>query len=164
MDNDTVRELKNGLYELTWKAGGVSVAAVGRDRVGAVWFAPTSWIEVSWYDWGNIASARPLTAVAVPSALDPTLRGLLLHALATGETFALQDYLTEQHGDRDLVAAVRANERRALACDRCGGLTLSAEKWPLNESICSCYTTAGIGAPVAAAVREIGRDLLDAGP
>jgi hypothetical protein len=53
--------------------------------------------------------ARPLTPVPVAPALDPTLRGLLLHALETGETHALHDWLTEANGDRDLADAVREN-------------------------------------------------------
>jgi len=60
--------------------------------------------------------ARLLEPVAVAPGIDPTLRGLLLHALQTGETGALFDWLTEQGADPDLARAVR--ERCAAKADQ----------------------------------------------
>jgi hypothetical protein len=60
------------------------------------------------------ASVRPLQPVPVAPALDPTLRGLLLRALETGETHALFDHLTETSAPRDLADAVRANVIREM--------------------------------------------------
>ena len=57
---------------------------------------------------------RPLEPVAVAPGIDPNLRGLLLHALQTGETGALFDWLTERNGDPDLARAVRENVIREL--------------------------------------------------
>jgi hypothetical protein len=48
----------SGLYRLHWKEGGASLASVGRDRYGRVWFAPTNWIKVPWYDWELVASVE----------------------------------------------------------------------------------------------------------
>jgi hypothetical protein len=61
------------------------------------------------HDLSSSLEARPLTPVPVAPALDPTLRGLLVRALETGETGPLFDHLTETNGDRDLADAVREN-------------------------------------------------------
>ena len=64
-------------------------------------------------------SVRPLEPVAVTPGIDPTLRGLLLRALETGETYALTDYLIERSADPDLTRAVRARTLvdAATECD-----------------------------------------------
>jgi len=58
--------------------------------------------------------ARLLEPVAVAPGIDPTLRGLLLHALSSGETGALFDWLTEAGADPDLARAVRENVIREM--------------------------------------------------
>jgi hypothetical protein len=83
--------------------------------------------------------ARPLTPVPVAPALDPTLRGLLLHALETGETHALHDWLTEANGDRDLADAVRENVRRESECKTCGGAVLDWNSWVMTAPMCQCH-------------------------
>ena len=72
---------------------------------------------ISWADSGGYYEpsgipARLLEPVAVAPGIDPNLRGLLLHALQTGETGALFDWLTEAGADPDLTRAVRENAAR----------------------------------------------------
>lgn len=43
MTQREARALRNGLYKITWKSGGFSVAAVGYLHDGTPWFAPTNW-------------------------------------------------------------------------------------------------------------------------
>jgi hypothetical protein len=52
--------LDHGLYRLHWKDGGSSLAAVGSDREGRRWFAPTNWISVPCTDWGSVKRAERL--------------------------------------------------------------------------------------------------------
>lgn len=40
-----------GLYKVYWREGGSSVAAVGCDRAGRLWLAPTNWITVPTFNW-----------------------------------------------------------------------------------------------------------------
>jgi hypothetical protein len=61
--------------------------------------------------------ARPLTPVAVAPSLPADLRGLLLGALATGETDVLEDYLLDRRADPDVREAVRRNVLREMADD-----------------------------------------------
>lgn len=46
----------HGLYELTWKEGGTSLASVGSDVCGRRWFAPTNWITVPCFNWSLVQS------------------------------------------------------------------------------------------------------------
>jgi hypothetical protein len=48
MKLDDVQKLPHGLYRVYWKGegGGSSLAAVGSDRHGRRWLAPTNWITV----------------------------------------------------------------------------------------------------------------------
>jgi hypothetical protein len=47
--------IRHGLYELYWKGGGVSLAAVGSDAAGRRWYAPTNWISgVPCFDWRRV--------------------------------------------------------------------------------------------------------------
>lgn len=43
MTKKQAQELRHGLYWLTWKTGGNSLAAVGSLHDGTRWFAPTNW-------------------------------------------------------------------------------------------------------------------------
>jgi hypothetical protein len=55
--------LKNGLYELEYEGGGFSLAAVGRDTAGKVWFAATNWANgAPTFVWADVKSARLLLA------------------------------------------------------------------------------------------------------
>jgi hypothetical protein len=48
-------QLEEGIYRLYWKEGGYSLAAVGFDKVGKVWYAPTNWVDhIPCYDWDKI--------------------------------------------------------------------------------------------------------------
>lgn len=38
------KPIKPGLYRVHWKSGGTSLAAVGVNREGRFWFAPTNWV------------------------------------------------------------------------------------------------------------------------
>lgn len=40
-------EPKMGLYRIYWKSGGNSLAAIGRDKLGELWIAPTNWVSGS---------------------------------------------------------------------------------------------------------------------
>ena len=64
-------------------------------------------------EW-EVRRLAPLEPVAVAPGIDPTLRGLLLHALSSGETGALFDWLTEAGADPDLARAVRENVIREM--------------------------------------------------
>jgi Protein of unknown function (DUF551) len=48
------RGLEPGLYRLYWSSGGASLAAVGIDREGRNWFAPTNWVNGCWLDWRKV--------------------------------------------------------------------------------------------------------------
>jgi hypothetical protein len=52
----------HGLYELTWKDGGTSLAAVGSDAYGRRWYAPTNWITVPCFDWDRVRSWKPISS------------------------------------------------------------------------------------------------------
>ena len=43
MKQEKVLELKSGLYQIHWKAGGMSLAAIGVNHNGTRWMAPTNW-------------------------------------------------------------------------------------------------------------------------
>ncbi len=43
MTRANAKRLPHGLYRVYWKAGGVSLAAVGSTYSGARWLAPTNW-------------------------------------------------------------------------------------------------------------------------
>lgn len=43
MTHADAKKLPVGLYEITWKSGGASLAAIGQLQDGARWFAPCNW-------------------------------------------------------------------------------------------------------------------------
>lgn len=50
MSVDDIKKLPNGLYIIIWsenEGGGFSLAALGRDRAGNPWIAPTNWTSGS---------------------------------------------------------------------------------------------------------------------
>lgn len=49
---EKVNKISPGLYEVAWKSGGMSEAAVGITSNGRRWLAPTNWISIS-YDYRN---------------------------------------------------------------------------------------------------------------
>lgn len=61
MRGEKVSKLGHGLYVIFWKSGGLSVAAVGSDRYGNRWFAPTNWISVPTFDWSLVKSVEMIT-------------------------------------------------------------------------------------------------------
>ena len=54
MKKKDVAELSFGLYRLYWKEGGSSLASVGQNANGDLWFAPTNWITVPCFDWKSV--------------------------------------------------------------------------------------------------------------
>lgn len=50
MRRKEVDKISPGLYEVRWKSGGKSLAAVGITANGTRWLAPTNWISIS-YDY-----------------------------------------------------------------------------------------------------------------
>jgi hypothetical protein len=54
------KTLINGIYRIYWRDEGSSLASVGRNAAGDVWFAPTNWITVPSYDWSIIIRAEKL--------------------------------------------------------------------------------------------------------
>jgi hypothetical protein len=54
MTPEQVQSLENGLYQLFWNDGGSSLASVGRNASGEVWYAPRNWLTVPGWDWGII--------------------------------------------------------------------------------------------------------------
>lgn len=62
MTDEQVSKLVNGIYILWYgERTELVVAAVGRSSEGHVWFAPTNWITVPWFDWSNIERAELIT-------------------------------------------------------------------------------------------------------
>lgn len=51
---------KLGMYLIRWKSGGTSVASVGQDAKGNLWYAPSNWIAVPGWDWDIIESVTHL--------------------------------------------------------------------------------------------------------
>ena len=50
-----VRGLKNGLYRVWWKSGGYSLAALGVNRDGSRWLAPSNWVApTDDPDWATV--------------------------------------------------------------------------------------------------------------
>lgn len=48
---------KYGVYRLYWNDGGFSLASVGGDAKGRLWFAPCNWISGPSFDWGIVKRA-----------------------------------------------------------------------------------------------------------
>jgi hypothetical protein len=55
MTQEQAQQLGHGVYELYWKDGSSSVAAVGSLHDGTRWFAPINWTSK---DAAGIASAK----------------------------------------------------------------------------------------------------------
>ncbi len=49
---------KLGIYQIFWKSGGSSLAAVGNDREGNRWLAPINWVSGSTTDWSEVSHIR----------------------------------------------------------------------------------------------------------
>lgn len=47
MTQEEAKKLSHGLYRISWKEGGASLAAVGSLYDGTRWFAPTNWTNQS---------------------------------------------------------------------------------------------------------------------
>lgn len=60
MTKREARQIGHGLFKLFWKSGGASLAAVGSDREGNRWFAPTNWIVVPSFKWAMVKSFMKL--------------------------------------------------------------------------------------------------------
>lgn len=58
MTKKQAKSLTLGVFRLYWKSGGSSVAAVGMDRAGERWMAPSNWISVPSYSWHRVKSAE----------------------------------------------------------------------------------------------------------
>lgn len=56
MTLEEVSQLRNGVYRIHWLDDGTwSVASVGRDTEGNVWFCPANWISGQvFYNWNII--------------------------------------------------------------------------------------------------------------
>lgn len=49
------QKLERGVYRIFWKNGDLpSVASVGRNRKGEVWFAPADWMVVPFHGWAIV--------------------------------------------------------------------------------------------------------------
>lgn len=58
MTKRQAQKLPDGLYEIYWKRGGMSLAALGHTGDGEMWIAPCNWITGSQIvHWGNIKHA-----------------------------------------------------------------------------------------------------------
>jgi hypothetical protein len=62
MNQQQVNRLKNGLYEIKWKSGGVSIASVGTGVNGVRWMAPTNWVIVPSDNWKIVQSVKLIRA------------------------------------------------------------------------------------------------------
>lgn len=70
MTNEESRKLPNGIYLLRWIDDllvgdyAYTLAAVGRDAAGNVWYAPTNWIAgLPCFDWSRVAEAFFVTDI-----------------------------------------------------------------------------------------------------
>ena len=64
MTIEEARKLQPGLYRIFWSdhsSPGLSVAAVGMESNGRVWFAPTNWVSVPCYDWCKVSRVELIT-------------------------------------------------------------------------------------------------------
>lgn len=66
MRREEVQQLRHGLYEILWKAGGSSLAAVGSTTSGLRWYAPTNWVSdnkerpaIASTNWRRVKSVSP---------------------------------------------------------------------------------------------------------
>lgn len=58
------KSLPLGLYEITWKSGGTSQAAVGQLSDGSPWMAPINWCGgMGTSNWGEVLYVRKLKVV-----------------------------------------------------------------------------------------------------
>jgi hypothetical protein len=118
MSDEEVRALANGVYLIRWNPpGGQSVAAIGRNRAGAVWLAPANWLNVPAFDhWHEVDSATLLCLQRDGSPDD--LTGMLLAALLapTDATAlrALQDCISERVGPPQAKYNVKPLEWRQI--------------------------------------------------
>ncbi len=63
MKQKKVKKLSSGLYEIYWKNGGSSLASVGQDENGSMWFAPTNWVaSIPCFDWSTAKSVVKVPA------------------------------------------------------------------------------------------------------
>ena len=64
MKQEEVNKIAPGLYEVQWKSGGKSLAAIGITVNGTRWLAPTNWIQVitdparAYRAWIGVGSVR----------------------------------------------------------------------------------------------------------
>ena len=62
MKKSDVQKIKLGLYEVFWKLGGSSLAAVGNDPAGNRWLAPVNWVSVpSFTAWRYVSHIREVS-------------------------------------------------------------------------------------------------------
>jgi len=62
-----VKQLKNGIYEITWCDGGTSLAAVGTLHNSNKWFAPINWTgtsekHIACTDWAMVVSVKLISS------------------------------------------------------------------------------------------------------
>ncbi len=61
MKEENVDKLSLGLYKIFWKnkeGGGSSLAAVGQDSLGRLWFAPINWLTVPSRNWKLVKNVK----------------------------------------------------------------------------------------------------------
>ena len=63
---EEVNKISPGLYEVKWKSGGKSLAAVGITANGTRWLAPTNWVTIitdpskAYRAWAKVESVRSI--------------------------------------------------------------------------------------------------------
>lgn len=65
MKKSNARKLPCGVYRLHWRAGGSSLASVGRLDGGITWFAPSNWHparpeEIVSVEWTLVFKVEPI--------------------------------------------------------------------------------------------------------
>jgi len=73
MNKKELRKLKLGLYKLFWKSGGWSLASVGQDKSGALWFAPCNWVNVPCFNWRNVWRVEEICLTSRAADLPPVM-------------------------------------------------------------------------------------------
>jgi len=53
-------KLPNGIYRIMWASQGSSLASVGRDRSGDVWFMPSNWVDGPSFDWSLVDNVEKI--------------------------------------------------------------------------------------------------------
>lgn len=113
MQASDVNKLAIGLYQVFWKSGGSSTAAVGMTADGTKWLAPINWTapDVAGANWGLVAKVVRLNDVVAQHAFRVS-RSDRITAFTVNNVHVGAVTYSEQ-GPAELLTALRLFERIA---------------------------------------------------